>query len=65
MIGLPAAAGRVPLILSSGGGAAIGVVILFGILAAAVIIVFIVPTAYDLISRGSVSPQTVARKLKQ
>ena len=69
MTSLTTAAGSIPLILSSGAGAetraAIGVVILFGVVSAAIITVLLVPTAYTLIARGSVSPQAVARKLEK
>lgn len=69
MTSLTTAAGSLPLILTSGAGAetriAIGVVILFGVIAAALVTVFLVPTAYALIARGSGSPLDVAKKLEE
>lgn len=68
MTSLTTAAGSVPLILSSGAGAetraAIGVVILFGVIAAALVTIFLVPTIYALIAKGSGSPLDVTRRLE-
>ncbi len=69
MTNLTAAAGAVPLILSSGAGAetrmVIGVVIFAGTLAAALFTIFVVPVAYSLFARKTGSPQDVARRLKK
>lgn len=68
MTGITTVAGSVPLITSFGAGAetrvAIGVVILFGVAAATIFTLFIVPVAYDLIARGTGSPNDVLRKLE-
>jgi multidrug efflux pump len=69
MTSFTAAAGSVPLLLSSGPGAetrgVIGTVILFGVLAATTFTLFVVPVAYDLIARRTGSPGAVARQLEQ
>ena len=69
MTSLTAAAGAVPLLLSSGPGAetrgAIGTVILFGVLAATAFTLFVVPVAYDLLARRTGSPGDVARQLER
>lgn len=69
MTGITTVAGSLPLIMSSGAGAetrmAIGYVILFGVLAATFFTLFIVPVAYDLLARGTGSPNDVKRKLEQ
>ncbi len=69
MTSITTIAGSIPLILSSGAGAetrmAIGVVILFGVSAATLFTLFIVPVAYDLLARGTGSPNDVKRKLEQ
>tara|TARA_R110002095_G_scaffold212447_2_gene201633 strand:+ start:5048 stop:8146 length:3099 start_codon:yes stop_codon:yes gene_type:complete len=69
MTGITTVAGSLPLILSTGAGAetrvAIGVVILFGVTAATFFTLFIVPVAYDLLARGTGSPNDVKRKLEQ
>ena len=68
MTGITTIAGSVPLILSSGAGAetrvAIGVVILFGVAAATFFTIFIVPMAYDILARGTGSPNDVKRQLE-
>lgn len=67
MTSLTAAAGSIPLMLTSGAGAEtreiIGVVIFGGVLSAMVFTVFVVPVAYSLLCRRTGSPQDVARKL--
>lgn len=69
MTGITTTAGSVPLLLAFGAGAetrtAIGVVILFGVLAATFFTLFIVPVAYDLLARGTGSPNDVAKRLEQ
>lgn len=69
MTGITTVAGSVPLILSTGAGSetriAIGIVILFGVTAATFFTLFIVPLAYDLMARGTGSPNDVKRKLEQ
>lgn len=67
MTGITTAAGAVPLILSFGAGAetrlVIGVVVIFGVIAATFLTLFVVPTAYSLLARGTSSPEAVARQL--
>ncbi len=69
MTSLTAAAGSVPLLLSSGPGAetrgVIGTVILFGVLAATAFTLFVVPVAYDILARRTGSPGAVARQLER
>ncbi len=69
MTSLTAAAGAIPLILSSGAGAEtreiIGIVIFGGVLSAMVFTVFVVPVAYSLICRKTGSPLDVTRQLEQ
>jgi multidrug efflux pump len=69
MTGITTIAGSIPLILSSGAGSetriAIGYVILFGVMAATFFTLFIVPVAYDLLARGTGSPNDIKRKLEQ
>ena len=68
MTSLTAAAGAVPLFLTSGAGAetrsVIGVVVFAGVLSAAAFTVFVVPVAYSLLARRTGSPHEVANKLK-
>lgn len=68
MTSLTAAAGAVPLFLTSGAGAetrsVIGVVVFSGVLSAAAFTVFVVPVAYSLLARRTGSPQDVARRLR-
>jgi multidrug efflux pump len=68
MTGITTIAGSIPLILASGAGSetrvAIGYVILFGVAAATLFTIFIVPVAYDLMARGTGSPNDVAKKLE-
>jgi multidrug efflux pump len=67
MTSITAMAGAVPLILTGGAGsetrAAIGIVIFFGVAAATVFTLFIVPVAYQLISRRTGSPHDVSKRL--
>jgi multidrug efflux pump len=67
MTSITAMMGAVPLILTSGAGSetrsAIGIVIFFGVAAATVFTLFVVPTAYSLISRHTGSPGDVKRRL--
>lgn len=69
MTGITTVAGAMPLILSSGAGAetrmAIGTVIIFGVTAALFFTLFVIPVAYDLLARGTGSPNDTARKLEQ
>jgi len=69
MTSFTAAAGAIPLLLSSGAGAetraVIGTVILFGVLAATLFTLFVVPVAYDLLARRTGSPGDVARQLER
>ena len=69
MTSLTAAAGAIPLILSSGAGAEtreiIGIVIFGGVLSAMVFTVFVVPVAYSLICRKTGSPLDVTRQLER
>ena len=62
-------AGALPLILTGGAGSetrsAIGIVIFFGVAAATAFTLFIVPVAYQMISRRTGSPQDTARKLER
>lgn len=69
MTGITTVAGSIPLVLATGAGSetrvAIGVVILFGVLAATLFTLFIVPIAYDLLARGTGSPNDIKRQLEQ
>ncbi len=69
MTGITTMAGTIPLILSFGAGAetrlVIGVVVLSGVLAATFLTLFIVPVAYSLLARGTISPKTVERRLER
>lgn len=69
MTSITAMAGAVPLILTGGAGSetrsAIGIVIFFGVAAATVFTLFVVPVAYNLISRKTGSPKDVSRRLEQ
>lgn len=69
MTSITAMAGAVPLILTGGAGSetrsAIGIVIFFGVGAATLFTLFIVPVAYQLISRGTGSPGDVSRRLDE
>ncbi len=69
MTSLTAAAGAVPLVVSSGAGSetrfVIGIVVIFGVLVATLFTLFIVPVAYSLLARNTGSPGDVARKLAQ
>lgn len=69
MTSITAMAGAVPLIITGGAGSetrsAIGIVIFFGVAAATVFTLFVVPVAYQLISRRTGSPEDVARQLEK
>lgn len=69
MTSLTAAAGAVPLMLTSGAGAetreVIGVVIFGGVLSAMIFTVFVVPVAYSLLCRRTGSPQDIAHQLER
>lgn len=68
MTAITTMAGAVPLIVSSGPGAesryVIGIVIMAGVGAATLFTLFVVPVAYDLLSRHSGSPGAVKRRLE-
>lgn len=68
MTSITAMAGAIPLIVTSGAGSetrsAIGIVIFFGVAAATVFTLFVVPVAYQLISRRTGSPLKVTRQLE-
>jgi multidrug efflux pump len=67
MTSITAMAGAVPLILTGGAGSetrsAIGIVIFFGVAAATFFTLFVVPVAYQIISRRTGSPHDVERRL--
>jgi multidrug efflux pump len=69
MTGVTTIAGSIPLILSSGAGAetriVIGVVVLFGVLIATLLTLFVVPVAYNLLSRKTTSPSAVSQQLER
>jgi len=69
MTSLTAAAGAMPLVISSGAGAetrfVIGTVVIAGVLIATLFTLFIVPVAYSLLARNTGSPGDVARALAQ
>jgi multidrug efflux pump len=69
MTGLTTVAGAIPLILSFGAGSetriVIGIVILTGVSAATFFTLFIVPVAYRLFTKGTSTPEAVAKRLKQ
>ncbi|PZQ46658.1 MAG: multidrug transporter AcrB [Micavibrio aeruginosavorus] len=69
MTSITAMAGAVPLILTGGAGSetrsAIGIVIFFGVAAATFFTLFVVPAAYQLISRRTGSPLDVTRRLER
>lgn len=68
MTSVTAVAGAVPLIIATGAGAetraTIGVVIAAGVTSAMFFTIFIVPTAYQLISRKTGSPGDTRRRLE-
>jgi multidrug efflux pump len=68
MTAFAAIMGAVPLIFAEGPGAAsrvaLGVVIFSGLLFATFFTLFIVPAFYNLMARGTGSPNAVARKLQ-
>lgn len=67
MTSVATAFGALPLVLATGAGAAgrftIGIVIFTGVLFATLLTVFVVPVVYELIARGTTSPEAVAREL--
>jgi multidrug efflux pump len=68
MTSVATVAGAVPLILATGAGAEsrfpIGVVIFAGVIFSTFFTLFVVPTFYTLLARGTNSPETVARQLE-
>ncbi|MFT5836933.1 MAG: multidrug efflux pump [Candidatus Azotimanducaceae bacterium] len=69
MTGVTTIAGSIPLILSSGAGAetriVIGVVVLSGVLVATLLTLFVVPVAYNLLTRKTSSPNAVSQQLER
>ena len=69
MTGLTTVAGAIPLVLASGAGSetrtVIGVVVLAGVMAATVFTLFVVPVAYNLISKRTGSPNDILRQIRQ
>ncbi|MEM1370919.1 MAG: efflux RND transporter permease subunit [Pseudomonadota bacterium] len=69
MTGITTAAGAIPLIASFGAGAetrmVIGVVVLAGVIAATVMTLYIIPVAYAVLARGTLSPSAVAQRLER
>jgi multidrug efflux pump len=68
MTSIATVAGAFPLALSHGAGAAarssIGWVIVFGVSIATVITLYVVPILYRRLARGTQSPETISRKLR-
>lgn len=69
MTSIATVAGAIPLALSHGAGAgarsSIGWVIVFGVSIATAITLYVVPMLYRRLARGTQSPQTVTRKLRE
>lgn len=69
MTSLTAAAGAIPLIVTSGAGAetrtSIGIVVFWGVMAATFFTLYVVPVFYSLISRSTKSANWVAEKLEE
>ena len=69
MTSLASSFGALPLVLASGAGSesrqAIGVTIFFGVLFSALLTLFIVPAAYQLLAKGTTSPDHVARRVRE
>jgi len=69
MTGFTTVFSALPLVLATGPGAesraVIGMVIFAGVMFSAFMTLFIVPTAYAYLARGTGSPENRARKLKQ
>jgi len=67
MTSLTAAAGAIPLFLTTGAGsetrAVIGVVVFSGVLSAAAFTIFVVPAVYSLLCRRTGSPKAIAHRL--
>ena len=67
MTGITTVAGAVPLILSSGAGAetrqVIGIVVFFGVSVSTILTLFVIPVLYNLLARGTKSPETARRRL--
>ncbi len=59
--------GSIPLMLATGAGSesrtTLGVVIFFGVSFATLLTLFVIPTFYSLLAKGTQSPNTIARKL--
>ncbi len=68
MTTLSTLAGAVPLMLASGAGAEarriLGVVVFFGVAFSALLTLYVVPAFYDLMARGTGSPDRNARRLQ-
>ena len=68
MTSIATAAGAIPLIFSQGAGAEsrfpIGIVIFSGVVFSTLLTLFIVPTFYALLARGTNSPEHAARELE-
>ena len=68
MTSIATVSGALPLALSAGAGAnarsSIGWVIVFGVSIATAITLFVVPILYSRLARGTSSPQTVTRRLR-
>ena len=67
MTGITTVAGAVPLILSSGAGAetrqVIGIVVFFGVSVSTILTLFVIPVLYNLLARGTTSPESARRQL--
>ncbi len=61
--------GSIPLMLATGAGSesrsTLGVVVFFGVSFATVLTLFVIPTFYILVARGTTSPNTIARRLSE
>ncbi|WP_299011884.1 efflux RND transporter permease subunit [uncultured Shewanella sp.] len=68
MTGITTAIGALPLVMAVGAGAetrfVIGVVVLAGITLATFFTLFVIPVAYSILSKGSGSPERVAKQLE-
>ncbi len=68
MTSITAAAGAIPLILSTGAGSetrtVIGIVVFFGVIISTLLTLYIIPVAYDLLARRTASPDTVSHQLE-
>lgn len=68
MTSITAAAGAVPLILSTGAGSetrmVIGVVVFFGVIISTLLTLVVIPVAYQLLAKNTGSPEAVAHQLE-